>query len=275
MSTGLQRMTCPGQRRRDRRASGCRSDHGLSGLGSDHLAADQRHGVLGGHGKRGLRWEGGAVTPAISSRSEVESGPTRGPDDEAIEVQRGTDHRHPAVSKEAGAKTADMCRRQRDERAAGVPGSRVRGRTTIHYRSSRDDGVLARAHAGRFAGERRRFGYRRLHILLRQEGVVINRKRTQRVYRETRARRPTATGDGRSSRPQRRMPRWSLDFVQRPTRGRAAACAGSTSIDDATKRCLAAVVDTLDLRPARSCASSKLSSLGTAGRISWSATTAT
>jgi uncharacterized membrane protein (DUF373 family) len=27
---------------------------------------------------------------------EVESGPTRGPDDEAIEVQRGTDHRHPA-----------------------------------------------------------------------------------------------------------------------------------------------------------------------------------
>jgi transposase InsO family protein len=34
------------------------------------------------------------------------------------------------------------------------------------------------------AGERRRFGYRRLHVLLRQEGLVANRKRTQRTYRE-------------------------------------------------------------------------------------------
>ena len=34
------------------------------------------------------------------------------------------------------------------------------------------------------AGERRRFGYRRGHILLRQEGPVVNRKRMQRVCRE-------------------------------------------------------------------------------------------
>jgi transposase InsO family protein len=34
------------------------------------------------------------------------------------------------------------------------------------------------------AAERRRFGYRRLHVLLRQEGLVLNRKRTQRLYRE-------------------------------------------------------------------------------------------
>ena len=31
------------------------------------------------------------------------------------------------------------------------------------------------------AGERRRFGYRRLHVLLRQEGLVVNRKRTRAV----------------------------------------------------------------------------------------------
>lgn len=34
------------------------------------------------------------------------------------------------------------------------------------------------------AQERRRFGARRLHILLRQEGLVVNHKRTERLYRE-------------------------------------------------------------------------------------------
>ena len=34
------------------------------------------------------------------------------------------------------------------------------------------------------ANQRRRFGYRRLHILLRREGVMINRKKTQRLYQE-------------------------------------------------------------------------------------------
>ncbi len=29
-----------------------------------------------------------------------------------------------------------------------------------------------------------RYGYRRLHVLLRQEGLVRNRKKTQRLYRE-------------------------------------------------------------------------------------------
>jgi putative transposase len=34
------------------------------------------------------------------------------------------------------------------------------------------------------AHERRRFGYRRLHVLLRQEGYVVNHKRLFRMYRE-------------------------------------------------------------------------------------------
>ena len=34
------------------------------------------------------------------------------------------------------------------------------------------------------AQERRRFGYRRLHILLCRDGITINRKKTQRLYRE-------------------------------------------------------------------------------------------
>ena len=36
------------------------------------------------------------------------------------------------------------------------------------------------------AGQRRRFGYRRLHILLRREGVELNHKKLFRLYREER-----------------------------------------------------------------------------------------
>ena len=34
------------------------------------------------------------------------------------------------------------------------------------------------------AQERRRFGYRRLHLMLRREGHAVDRKRVQRIYRE-------------------------------------------------------------------------------------------
>ena len=34
------------------------------------------------------------------------------------------------------------------------------------------------------AGERPRFGYRRLHVLLRREDWVVNRKRVYRIYRD-------------------------------------------------------------------------------------------
>ena len=34
------------------------------------------------------------------------------------------------------------------------------------------------------AHERRRFGYRRLHVLLRREGHVVNHKKLFRLYRE-------------------------------------------------------------------------------------------
>ena len=34
------------------------------------------------------------------------------------------------------------------------------------------------------AGERNRFGSPRLHIMLKREGLVVNHKRTERIYRE-------------------------------------------------------------------------------------------
>ena len=36
------------------------------------------------------------------------------------------------------------------------------------------------------ASQRRRFGYRRLHILLRREGIAVNHKKLYRPYREER-----------------------------------------------------------------------------------------
>lgn len=52
-------------------------------------------------------------------------------------------------------------------------------RKSVRYRSTRDDDVDLREKLRELANQRRRFGYRRLHILLRREGIMINRKKTQ------------------------------------------------------------------------------------------------
>jgi hypothetical protein len=47
--------------------------------------------------------------------------------------------------------------------------------------------------------ERRRFGYRRLHVLLKREGHVINHKKLFRLYREEKLRSAAAApASGRS-----------------------------------------------------------------------------
>jgi putative transposase len=57
-------------------------------------------------------------------------------------------------------------------------------RKGVRYRSVRDDDAALRENLRELANQRRRSGYRRLHILLRREGVMINRKKTQRIYQE-------------------------------------------------------------------------------------------
>jgi len=92
-------------------------------------------------------------------------------------------------------------------------------RKSVRYRSTRDDGVL-REKLRDLANQHRRFGYRRLHILLRREGVMINRKKIQRLYREEglavrrRRSRKRAVGS-RAPAPVLVLAnqRWSLDFV--------------------------------------------------------------
>ena len=58
-------------------------------------------------------------------------------------------------------------------------------RTVLHYESKAQPANLKlQARLIELAGERRRFGYRRLHALLRREGVLANHKRIYRLYRE-------------------------------------------------------------------------------------------
>lgn len=87
------------------------------------------------------------------------------------------------------------------------------------------------------AGERRRFGYRRLGILLAREGMVMNHKKLLRLYREEGlAVRPLAAPQGPNQ-------RWSLDFVA-DALGWGRRFRVLAVVDDFTREALALVVDT-------------------------------
>ena len=57
-------------------------------------------------------------------------------------------------------------------------------RMTMRYASVRPDDTVLRERIKAIALERRRFGYRRIHVLLRREGMTVNHKRLFRLYRE-------------------------------------------------------------------------------------------
>ena len=57
-------------------------------------------------------------------------------------------------------------------------------RSTFQYRKRDAGDERLRARLRDLAGERRRFGYRRLGILLAREGLNANHKKLYRIYRE-------------------------------------------------------------------------------------------
>lgn len=59
-------------------------------------------------------------------------------------------------------------------------------RSRFQYERRGSDDAAVRTRLRELANERRRFGYRRLAILLRREGRAINLKRVYRLYREER-----------------------------------------------------------------------------------------
>jgi len=132
-------------------------------------------------------------------------------------------------------------------RACGAVGA---DRSSIRYRGRRPGDEAIRARLRELAAQRRRFGYRRLHILLSREGVHMNHKKLRRLYREERlqvrrrggrkralgTRAPIALPDGANQ-------RWSLDFVSDAlSDGRRFRILAV--VDDFTRECLCLAADT-------------------------------
>jgi putative transposase len=152
----------------------------------------------------------------------------------------------PAAHREAAAHL-QSAHGMSERRACRVLGA---DRSSVRYEATRaDDGPL-RERLKALAGERRRFGYRRLHVLLRREGHVVNKKRVQRLYREekltVRRRGGRKRGLGSRRPPEAALApnqRWSLDFVSdQMTDGRRFRIL--TVVDNCTRECLALVADT-------------------------------
>jgi putative transposase len=123
-------------------------------------------------------------------------------------------------------------------------------RSSIRYSSRRPDDGALRGRLRELAGLRRRFGYRRLHILLQREGQQLNHKKLRRLYGEERLQVRRRGGRKRAlgtrapmTLPQAPNQRWSLDFLSDTTsdsrRFRILAV-----VDDFTRECLCLVADT-------------------------------
>jgi transposase InsO family protein len=123
-------------------------------------------------------------------------------------------------------------------------------RTMVRYRSCRPPDTELRARLRELANERRRFGYRRLFVLLRREGEPSGINRIHRLYREEglavrkrRARRKAVGVRVPILLEARPNARWSLDFVyDQFANGRRFRVLNI--VDDVTKECLGAIPDT-------------------------------
>jgi transposase InsO family protein len=134
-----------------------------------------------------------------------------------------------------------------ERRACSIVGA---DRKMVRYRSRRPPETELREKLKALANERRRFGYRRLFILLRNAGEPSGVNRIYRLYREEglsvrkrRARRRAVGTRAPIIVEARPNARWSLDFVHDQF-----ACGRRFRIlnivDDVTRECLAAVPDT-------------------------------
>lgn len=136
-------------------------------------------------------------------------------------------------------------------RACGAVGAH---RSTVRYRRRRrPDEASLRERLRTLAGERPRWGYRRLHVLLRRElggRGAINHKRVYRLYREEglllrrRKRKRVAIAPRGVQEPiGKRGEAWAMDFMQ-DVLGDGRRFRTLNVLDIATRECLALEVDT-------------------------------
>jgi putative transposase len=94
-------------------------------------------------------------------------------------------------------------------------------RSLCAYRSRRASQELLRLRMRDLANARPRFGYRRIHVLLRRDGWYVNLKRVRRLYRleglqlrfRVRRRKHASLHRGMPPAATRAHERWSMDFV--------------------------------------------------------------
>jgi putative transposase len=152
----------------------------------------------------------------------------------------------PAAKREAVAHLRGMFEMS-ERRACSVIAA---DRKTVRYRSRRPSDAALRARLRELANQRRRFGYRRLFILLRREGEPSGVNRIYRLYREeglaVRRRRSRRKAVGiRAPIPveAKANARWSVDFVHdQMANGRRFRILNI--VDDVTRECLGAIPDT-------------------------------
>ena len=122
----------------------------------------------------------------------------------------------PAAERKAVAHLVDAHGMSERRACKAIGGCRM----TMRYRTTRADDASLRQRMRAIAQERRRFGYRRLHVLLKREGYLINHKKLFRLYREEKltVRRRGVRKRAIGTRAPMLVPmtsndRWSLDFV--------------------------------------------------------------
>jgi putative transposase len=132
-------------------------------------------------------------------------------------------------------------------RACGLAGIQP---STVRYRPRGRDDEPLRRRLGELARERSRFGYRRLYVLLRREGQLVNHKRVLRLYRlaglklrRQKRKRMPSVARGIPSLPTKPNECWALDFVSDTLAwGRRIRCL--TVVDCFTRESPAIEIDT-------------------------------
>jgi len=123
-------------------------------------------------------------------------------------------------------------------------------RSVLSYRPRvTEDNQALTARIISLAQERRRFGYRRIHALLRREGAKVNHKRVYRLYmlsdlavRKRKRRKGLAVAREPLLLPRKRNEIWSMDFVMDALfNGRRIKIL--TIVDDCTKEIIDLVAD--------------------------------
>lgn len=123
-------------------------------------------------------------------------------------------------------------------------------RSTEHYKSKRAPDTVLAAEIKQIAGDRPRFGYRRICQVIRKKGVKVNHKRIYRIYRSLnlavrkRGRRKYSWGRKTPKCEARGLnERWSMDFTSDST-AKGNKFRTLNIIDDFSRECMAIKVAT-------------------------------